>query len=203
MSSLAVATDTVVTLSYVLFDEKGEAVDSATKDEPLVYIHGYAQIMPGLEKGLEGLRAGDVRSFDVEAEEAFGAHDDEALFEVEKADFPNAGEITPGDEFVAEGPDGDSVAMRVVEVLADALVVDANHPLAGQRVRFDVTVADVRAATESEISEAQAELEARIEHEHEHDHEHGEGCSHDHDHDHDHDHHHHEGGLVQLSIRKK
>lgn len=197
-AALRVATDTVVTLSYVLFDQQGEAVDRATDAEPLTYIHGYAQIVPGLERGLEGLLPGEKRSFEVDPAEAFGAREDEAVFEVDKSDFPDSDGVTAGDEFVAEGPEGEPIAMRVVEVLPEAFVVDANHPLAGQKVRFEVEVASVRAASEEEIAEAQAELEERA---HDHDHE---DCGHDHSHDHDHDGHHHghshnHGPLIQLS----
>ena len=103
---------------------------------------------------------------------------------------------------MAEGPDGDPVAMRVIEVQADAFVVDTNHPLAGQKVRFEVEVASVRAATEEEISEAQTELEQIIAEEADGcgcGHEHGEGEDHDHDHDAvEHTHDHAPAGLVQL-----
>jgi len=204
MPSPAIGPDTLVTLSYVLFDEDGEAVDRATTSEPLSYIHGYAQILPGLERALEGMHAGDRREITVDADEAFGQHDDEGVFEVDKADFPDSEHVTPGDEFVAQGPDGEAISMRVVEVLPDAFVVDTNHPLAGQTVRFEVEVSAVRAASEEEISRAQAELEERASGAHD-------GCcGHDHgDHDHGHDHGHDhdqagEGGgrLVQLSRKR-
>jgi FKBP-type peptidyl-prolyl cis-trans isomerase SlyD len=165
MSSLAIGPDTVVTLSYVLFDEHGEAVDLASEADPLTYVHGYAQIVPGLEKALEGMCAGERREIVVEPEDAFGEHEDGG-FEVDKADFPDSGEVTPGDEFVAQGPDGEAIAMRVVEVLPEAFIVDTNHPLAGQTVRFEVCVSEVRAASDDEIADAQAELEGRAQHEH-------------------------------------
>jgi len=195
MNTPVIVPDTFVTLSYVLFDEKGEAVDRATEDEPLSYVHGYAQIVPGLEQRLEGLTVGDSKSFLLEADEAFGERDDEGLLEVDKADFPDAGEVAVGDEFMAQGPDDEPIAMRVIEVHDDAFIVDTNHPLAGQKVRFEVTVRSVREATEEEIAEAEADLEGRAE-------DAEDGCAgHDHDgggHDHDHDH----GApreLVQLS----
>jgi len=194
MTSRAVAPDTLVTLSYTLFDEQGEAVDRATTTEPLKYVHGYAQIVPGLEKGLEGLCAGERRDIVVDAADAFGEHDDDGVFEVDKEDFPDSGDVVPGDEFVAQGPDGEPIAMRVVEVLPEAFLVDTNHPLAGQRVRFEVEVADVRPAEEEEIARAQAELEHRAMHVHD------ASCDHDHDHDHDHDEPEHEPEpLIQLS----
>lgn len=193
MESLPIATDTVVTLSYVLFDERGEAVDQATAAEPLVYVHGYAQIVPGLERALEGLRAGEQREIIVKPEEAFGEREEAGVFEVDKADFPDPNSVEVGDEFIAQGPDGEPMALRVVDVLPDSFRVDMNHPLAGQTVRFQVQVSDVRAASEEEIAQAQAELEERIEEAE------SMGCC-GHDHDHDHDHLHEDGGvLVKLS----
>ena len=85
---------------------------------------------------------------------------------------------------MAEGPDGEPVAMRVLEVRADAFVVDTNHPLAGQNVRFEVEVSSVRPANEAEIAAAQAELEDAIAEEEED----GACCDHEHDEDHDHGH---------------
>ncbi|MGK3968707.1 peptidylprolyl isomerase [Sorangium sp. So ce118] len=199
MESLPIATDTVVTLSYVLLNEKGEAVDQASTAEPLIYVHGYAQIVPGLERALEGLRAGEQREITVEPADAFGEREDAGVFEVDKADFPDAGEVEVGDEFIAQGPDGEPVALRVVDVLPDGFRVDTNHPLAGQKVRFQVQVSDVRAASEEEIAQAQAELEERIEES-----ESGGCCDHDHDHDHDHSHHHgHGDGEVLVTLSKK
>jgi len=195
MESPAIAPDTVVTLSYVLFDERGEAVDRVGEGtEPLSYVHGYAQLVPGLERQIVGLTAGAKGTFTVDAEEAFGDREDDAIFEVDKSDFPDAGEVVAGDEFMAEGPDGEPIAMRVVEVRPDAFVVDTNHPLAGQRVRFEVVVTSVRAATEEEIAAAQAELEQAIADED------ACGCGHEHgdDHDHDHPHDHSDVELIQL-----
>ncbi|WP_437645689.1 FKBP-type peptidyl-prolyl cis-trans isomerase [Sorangium sp. So ce362] len=199
MESLPIATDTVVTLSYVLFNQNGDAVDQASTAEPLVYVHGYAQIVPGLERALEGLRAGEQREITVEPADAFGEREDAGVFEVDKADFPEAGEVEVGDEFVAQGPDGEPVALRVVDILPDGFRVDTNHPLAGQKVRFQVQVSDVRAASEEEIAEAQAELEERIEES-----ESGGCCDHDHDHDHEHGHpHEHADADVLVTLSKK
>jgi FKBP-type peptidyl-prolyl cis-trans isomerase SlyD len=188
-SAHEIGPDTYVTLAYVLFNESGEAVEGATIEEPLTYVHGYAQIVPGLERGLLGCKAGERREITVSADEAFGERDEDGVFEVDKADFPDHAEVEPGDEFMAQGPDGEAIAMRVVEVLPEAFLVDTNHPLAGQNVRFQVEVADVRPATEEEIAAAQAELEDHLE---------GGCCDHDHGDGHSHEHHDHEG-LVQLT----
>ncbi len=193
MSSLAIGPDTHVTLTYNLFDEDGDTVDRATAAEPLQYVHGYAQIVPGLERAVTGMHAGERQEITVPPDDAFGQHDEDGVFEVDKADFEGSEDVGLGDEFVAQGADGNSMAMRVIEVLPDGFVVDTNHPLAGQTVRFQVEVNSVRAATEEEISTAQADLEKRAAAAHA-----GGCCDHDHDDDHDHAHEHAEP-LVQLS----
>jgi FKBP-type peptidyl-prolyl cis-trans isomerase SlyD len=208
MEALAIGPDTVVTLSYVLFDARGEPVDRAGQTEPLTYVHGYAQIVPGLERQIEGLKAGDRGVFQVEADEAFGERDDDAIFAVDRGDFPDPGAVSVGDEFMAEGPDGEPIPMRVLEVRDDAFVVDTNHPLAGQSVRFEVVVGSVRPAEEAEIAAAQAELEEALAEESGDDacgcgHEHGEDHDHDHAHDHDHDHAHDHSDVVLIQLGNK
>jgi FKBP-type peptidyl-prolyl cis-trans isomerase SlyD len=208
METTAIASDTVVTLTYVLRDATGAALDDGEgSDEPVSYVHGYAQIVPGIERQIEGMRAGDKRSFTVAPDEAFGERDEEGVFEVDKGDFPDAARVKVGDEFDGEGPDGDPITMRVVEVRPDGFLMDANHPLAGQTLNVEVSVSAVRAATEEEIAAAQAALEAALSgggcacgHDHDHDHDHAgpDHGDHDHPHDHDHDHGHGPSGLIQL-----
>lgn len=194
MSLLAIGPDAYVTVRYAAFDEQGAEVERTPDDEPLTYVHGYAQIVPGLERALDGLQAKAQRRFTLNPEDAFGVLDETAVFEVDRADLGDAKDVAPGDELLAEDADGDTIAMRVLEVRDDCILVDANHPLAGRTLTFEVEVVDVRPATEDEIAEAQEELE-----------EHAElaGCCDD-DHDHDHDHHGHDhahgdGALVQLT----
>ena len=173
-----------VMLDYTLKDDKGEVLDESIAEggEPISYVHGYGMLVPGLEAGLAGLAAGDEKKIVVPAVDGYGDRDEELVLEVDKQDFPDPKKITPGDEFVAESPDGDEVVMRVMSLTDDGVIVDANHPLAGQTLHYQVRVREVRAATEDEIAQAAAELE-----EAEGDgHVHGPDCDHDHDADHDH-----------------
>jgi FKBP-type peptidyl-prolyl cis-trans isomerase SlyD len=158
MTAALVATDTHVELEYTLFDHvSGEQLT----DEPIRadYIQGYGQVLPVLETGLKGMAAGQKRSLVAQPDEAFGSHDAEGIFELEKDGLEGSDDLTVGEEFVASGPDGD-VVMRVLEVRPETLVVDTNHPLAGKVVRLEVAVLAVRDATDEEIAEARAELEA-------------------------------------------
>lgn len=209
-NAVRIGPDTVVTLAYVLFDQDGNIAEEAKKEEPLTYVHGYAQIVPGLEKGVIGLGRGDKREIVVDAEEAFGEPDEKAILEIDRADFPNVGRpLQVGDELVAQDDEDDEIVMRIVEVRKDTVLVDTNHPLAGQTVRFQVEVCDVRAATEDEIADAEAELESRANvmccGEETHDHHHDHNCDHDHDHDHahGHSHDHDHGGAAVVQLRRK
>jgi FKBP-type peptidyl-prolyl cis-trans isomerase SlyD len=156
---MQVGPDTFVTLAYTLYDEDGDVLDRTDDEEPLSYLHGYGQIVPGLERGLEGMSKGELRSVVVPAVDGYGEYDPEAVFEVERSDFPRPNEIAVGDEFVAESDDGQGIALTVLEVNGDACVVDTNHPLAGENLRFEVTVLEVRPATDGEIRKAEQALE--------------------------------------------
>jgi FKBP-type peptidyl-prolyl cis-trans isomerase SlyD len=169
-----------VTVDYELRDGDGELVDASEADggEPIRYVHGYGMLVPGLEAALAGLRAGDEREVVVPAEAGYGEYDDRLVLEVDRSEVPDSKAVQVGDELVAESPDGDELTMSVVEVRDEVLVVDANHPLAGVTLRYNVKVREVRDATEQEIEEAAADLDEA------HEHVHGPDCDHDHDHDH-------------------
>ena len=153
-----VGPDTFVTLSYILYGEDGDVLDSSEEDEPLSYLHGYGQIVAGLERRIEGMVKGDERSVVVPPSEAYGDYHREAVLEIDRADFPDAEGLSVGDEFVAESDDGEKLPMTILEVTDDACIVDTNHPLAGETLRFEVKVIDVRPATNSEIQQAEEKL---------------------------------------------
>jgi FKBP-type peptidyl-prolyl cis-trans isomerase SlyD len=167
-----------VTLDYELRDGDGELVDASEADggEPIRYVHGYGMLVPGLEAALAGLRAGDEREVVVPAEAGYGEYDDRLVLEVDRSEVPDSKAVQVGDELVAESPDGDELTMSVVEVRDEVLVVDANHPLAGVTLRYNVKVREVRDATGQEIEEAAADLDDA------HEHVHGPDCDHEHDH---------------------
>lgn len=145
-----------VQIDYVLRDETGRELDSSTAEgsEAVSYVHGYGMMLPGLETALFGLKPGDTKSVVVPMEEAFGERDEELVLEIDRAETPRPDEVAPGDEIVAESPDGDEVTLRVVEVKPDTVIVDANHPLAGLVLHYAVTVRAVRDATAAEIAAA-------------------------------------------------
>jgi len=145
-----------VVLRYTLRSEDDDVLDTSEgpDGEPIVYVHGYGMLVPGLERALAGLRAGDTREVVVPPEEGYGEHDEELVMEVDRKEMPRPEAVAVGDELVAENEEGDEAILRVVEVSPEAVVLDGNHPLAGATLRYSVTVEDVRAATADEIAEA-------------------------------------------------
>jgi FKBP-type peptidyl-prolyl cis-trans isomerase SlyD len=159
---MKIAANTVVTLEYVLKDDSGEILDSSD-GEPLEYLHGQGQLVPGLERELDGKKAGDSLEVTVPPEDAYGAHDPDRVIEVERGELPE--DLLPevGMELNTEGPDGEPLIMWITEVNDESVTLDGNHPLAGQTLFFSIDVRAVRAATEEELS---------------HGHVHGEGHEH-------------------------
>jgi FKBP-type peptidyl-prolyl cis-trans isomerase SlyD len=171
--------NTFVKLDYTLKDDEGDVLDASEVDggEPIEYVHGYGMLVPGLEAALSGMNEGDEKDVIVPAETGYGEYDDELVLEIDRKEFPDPVKVKVGDEFVAESPDGDEVAMEVVEVKDDVVVVDANHPLAGVTLHYSVKIRTVRDATEQEIEQAASDLEeARA-------HVHGPDCDHSHEDD--------------------
>ena len=149
--TMQIEQNSVVTLHYTLKDNDGNIIDQSD-DGSFLYLHGAMNIIPGLENALAGKSAGDEFSVSVSPEEGYGAKDPERIQEVPKEMFENADEIKPGVQFHAQGPDGNAVVVTVIEVKDEAVVIDGNHALAGVDLNFSVTVVDVRAATEEEVS---------------------------------------------------
>jgi FKBP-type peptidyl-prolyl cis-trans isomerase SlyD len=150
-----------VVLDYTLRDAEDDILDASDGEggEPIVYVHGYGMLVPGLERALAGLAVGEQKDVVVEPEEGFGERDEELVLEIDRSEMPRPDAVEVGDELVAESPDGEEAVMRVIEVTDDAVVLDGNHPLAGETLRYSVVVRDVRPATEEEIEEAAAGFE--------------------------------------------
>jgi FKBP-type peptidyl-prolyl cis-trans isomerase SlyD len=171
----------VVSVDYELHLGDGKVVDASTPGSPLAYIHGEAQIVPGLERALEGLAAGDARQVVVSPEDGYGEHDARGVQEMPRNAFPEGAELTAGMELAARGEGGETVPFVIREVKPHSVVIDLNHPLAGKTLHFDVTIREIREATEEELTHGHVHGEG------DHDQRHGHDHSHDHDHDHDHD----------------
>ncbi|MHB8840581.1 MAG: FKBP-type peptidyl-prolyl cis-trans isomerase, partial [Candidatus Aquicultor sp.] len=118
-------------------------VDETTPDQPLVYVQGEGQIIPGLEKNLEGLGAGDKKEVVVEPEEAYGEYSEERLMHVPREDLPADVEPEVGMQLQAMSDNGSMFVGIITDVNSDHVDVDFNHPLAGKTLRFEIQVQDV------------------------------------------------------------
>ena len=166
-SSPAVADGMVVTLHYRLsLDDDELIVDTEADNEPMSYLHGASNVIPGQETALAGRVVGDVVTTVIEPEQGYGEADPDAVDEVPRDAFPDDLELEVGLQLTAEDEDGNLTPCVVMELHDDHVVVDMNHPLAGETLHYVVKILEVRDATDEER---------------EHGHVHGEG---DHDHDH-------------------
>jgi FKBP-type peptidyl-prolyl cis-trans isomerase SlyD len=140
----------VVGIDYSLHLGDGRVIDASEAQEPLTYLHGEGQIVPGLESALEGLSPGDKKQVVVQPSQGYGDHDARGVQEVQRNAFPPDFEPQVGMELTAQGPEGEPVPFSIREVRGDTIVIDLNHPLAGKTLHFDITVRDVRDPTDEE-----------------------------------------------------
>lgn len=160
---MTIAQNKVVTIHYEVRDTaSNELIDSSEGAAPLVYLHGYQNIIPGLEQALVGKQVGDELEVNIAAQDAYGDYSEERVQQVPIAAFEGVEDIQPGMAFTAQTEQG-PVSIIVAAVEGDTVTVDANHPLAGKDLSFKVQVADIRDASEEEL---------------EHGHVHGEGGHH-------------------------
>jgi FKBP-type peptidyl-prolyl cis-trans isomerase SlyD len=146
----------VVALDYSLHLGDGEVVDRSDPGEPLTYLHGEGEIVPGLETALEGLEAGQQKQVVVAPGEGYGDRDEERVQRVPRKAFPAGFVPEVGMELSAQGPDGEEVPFVVQKVEPDAVTIDLNHSLAGKTLHFDITVREVRDATPDELAHGHA-----------------------------------------------
>ncbi len=152
MSDSNVAADKVVLMHYTLTNDAGEVLDTSRDGEPLPYLHGHANIVPGLEAALEGKAAGEKVQVAVPPEEGYGPLQDIPAQPVDRGAFPAELEIIPGMQFFAEGPDGSPIPVWVESVEDGNVLITGNHPLAGVTLNFDVEIVSVRDASDDEIA---------------------------------------------------
>ncbi len=140
----------VVSIDYTLTSDSGEVIDSSEGGQPLVYLHGNGQIISGLEKALEGKAAGAELKVKVEPAEGYGLRDDKKLIVVPRDRIDGTGELKEGMQLQASSGGGMQV-VTITKIAGDEVTIDANHPLAGANLNFDVNVREVREATPEEI----------------------------------------------------
>ncbi len=153
MSQELVEQDKVILIHYTLTDDDGNVLDTSREEggDPLPYLHGHQNIVPGLEAGLAGKAVGDKLVVDVPPEQGYGLRHDDDAQPVPRTAFPAEVDIQPEMSFFAEAPDGSPVQVFVVKVEEDTVYLDTNHPLAGKTLHFDVEIVGVRDPHPSEL----------------------------------------------------
>lgn len=149
---MLIAANTAVSIDYTLTNDAGEVIDSSAGGAPLVYLHGARNIIAGLESALEGKQVGDELTVAVEPEQAYGEYSAELVSTLNRSMFEGVEQLEVGMQFHASGPNGGMQIVTIRDIDGDDVTVDGNHPLAGQRLNFQVKVVAVRAASEEEVA---------------------------------------------------
>jgi len=147
---MQIAANCVAYIHYTLTDEAGAVLDSSSGGEPLAYLHGAGNIIPGLEKALEGKLAGDKLSVKVAPEEGYGVRDEALVQQVPRRAFQGVRDIKPGMQFHANTGHG-AAQVTVTQIQGDMVTIDGNHALAGVTLSFAVEITKVREATAEEL----------------------------------------------------
>ena len=140
----------VVTLDYKLIAEE-EMLESTEDGEPIEFIQGIGQIIPGLENALYGMKVGDQKTVVIPPEEAYGEYDTESTQEAKKDEFSEEVPLDVGTFLDLEDDEGDILSAQITAAEEDTVTLDFNHPLAGKTLTFEITVADLRDASEEEL----------------------------------------------------
>ncbi len=152
----------VAIIHYTLTNDAGDVLDSSEGQEPMAYLHGAENIIPGLEKELLGKGAGDKVNAVIAPEDGYGIRKEELVQVVPKSNFQEQEAVTVGNQFQVQTPEAVLLA-TITAIEGDNVTVDMNHPLADTTLHFDVEVTEVRDATDDELT---------------HGHIHSSGCSH-------------------------
>ena len=137
-------------IHYTLTNDEGDLLDSSKDQDPLAYLHGFGNIIPGLEKALTGRSIGDTFKIEIAPEDGYGVRDNEMVQSVPRSAFEGVDDIEPGMQFQAQSPDGIQL-VTVIDIDGDEVILDGNHPMAGITLHFDVEVTDIREATREEL----------------------------------------------------
>lgn len=148
---MQIAPKTAVYIDYTLKNDVGDVLDSSEGHAPLAYLQGFGNIIPGLEKALEGKSVGDELEVSIEPQDAYGDYSAELVAVVPRTAFQGVEQLEPGMQFHASSPTGGMQVVTIRDVEGDDVTVDGNHPLAGQRLHFKVKVINVREPSAEEL----------------------------------------------------
>ncbi|MFC7413545.1 FKBP-type peptidyl-prolyl cis-trans isomerase [Larsenimonas suaedae] len=160
---MEIAQNTVVAFHYTLKNDSGEVLDSSEGREPLTYLHGAGNIVPGLEKEMAGKTEGEKFEVRVDSAEGYGEVQPALVQEVPRDAFQGVDNVEPGMQFQAQ-TEGGPLLVTVKDVQGDTVTVDGNHPLAGEALNFDVSIQEVREASAEEVEHGHVHGEDGHEH---------------------------------------
>ena len=147
---MKIAIKKVIGMHYTLTNSSGEELDSSVGKEPLYYLHGFGNIVSGLEEALLGKRKGDKISVSIPPEKGYGVLDDKNMLQVEKKQFEGAENIKVGMEIQTQGKKGLQLFV-VSKIFGETIILDGNHPLAGETLNFEVEILEARNASHQEL----------------------------------------------------
>jgi FKBP-type peptidyl-prolyl cis-trans isomerase SlyD len=152
-NNLSVADNVVVSLDYVLTIDENHEIERSEKDAPLEYLHGFNNIIPGLENELNGMKIGDEKDVIVEPSQGYGNLDPEGITEYLRNSFPKELKLVVGEPIMMrDSESGDRFQAFVKEIRSDVVLLDFNHPLAGETLHFHVRIAGLREPTSEELA---------------------------------------------------
>jgi len=149
---MKIGKDKVVLMHYTLKNDAGDVIDSSDGGDPLPFLQGHGNIIPGLESALEGSKEGDKLDVSIKPEEAYGERMKDAIQEIPKSALKGIDEVKVGMQLQSQDQDGNPFLVTVTKIEDDKITVDANHPLAGQTLHFSVSIESVRKAEAEELS---------------------------------------------------
>ncbi len=159
---MTIQNDKVALIEYVLTNEHGEQID-ASNGQPLAYLHGHHNLIPGLESKLEGKSVGDKFTANIEADKAYGERDEALVQTVPNSMFQGVEDLEVGMRFEAQSEQG-MHSVEITNIEGDQVTVDGNHPLAGMSLTFEVEIMDIREATAEELDHGHAHGDGGVQH---------------------------------------
>ena len=163
-ANMKVAKDKVVLMHYTLKNDAGDVIDSSDGGDPLPFLKGHGNIIPGLERALEGSKVGDKLEVSIKPEEGYGVRMKDAIQEIPSSALKGVDDVKVGMQLQSQDKDGNAFLVNVTKIEDDKITVDANHPLAGQTLHFSISIESVRKAEAEELSHGHVHADGQHHH---------------------------------------
>jgi len=163
-ANMKVGKDKVVLMHYTLKNDAGDVIDSSDGADPLPFLQGHGNIIPGLESALEGSKVGDKLDVSINPEEGYGERMKDAIQEIPSSALQGVDEVKVGMQLQSQDKDGNAFLVSVTKIEDDKITVDGNHPLAGQTLHFSVSIESIRKAEAEELSHGHVHADGQHNH---------------------------------------